>query len=223
MFVAVAIFAAAVLPEACAPRQANTTQSSAKVEDSKEARAHTVKKLVRGNPKDLVIQQQDLPGQFVLGGGEAKGTAEYSQVFVNPEAYLARGQGGAGLLGVITNLTLLNEPSAAVAQFTAQGGLDAESVLKNIRNATPGAVPQGVTSHDVQVAGADRVLCFRVHYILQGAPVYEYRYRVLVGNAVGNLIISALGTKAGTEPASLKQQAEDIAERQVARLEAGRG
>lgn len=96
-------------------------------------------------------------------------------------------------------------------------------MLKNIRNATPGAVSQSVTPYDVQVAGADRVLAFRVHYILQGAPVYEYRYRILVGNAVSNLIISALGSEAGTEPTNLKQQSEAIAERQVARLEAGRG
>ncbi len=73
------------------------------------------------------------------------------------------------------------------------------------------------------VASADRVLAFRAHYRLQGAPVYEYRYRVLVGKAVSNLIISALGSDAGTEPNSLKQQSDAIAERQVVRLEANRG
>lgn len=72
-------------------------------------------------------------------------------------------------------------------------------------------------------ASADRVLAFRVHCILQGAPVYEYRYHALVGNAVSNLIISALASEAGTEPTSLKQQSDAIVERQVARLEASRG
>lgn len=214
------------MPGACAqkaPKVLQETQSSASSEAVKENGAQPAKRLVRGDPKDLVIQQQDLPGQFVLGGGEAKGAGEYSRVFVNPQAYLSRGQGNVGLLGVIANLSLLDEPGAAVAQFAAQGGLDAESVLENIRNATPGAVSQSVTPYDAQVAGADRVLAFRVHCILQGAPVYEYRYRVLVGNAVSNLIISALASEAGTEPTSLKQQSDAIVERQVARLEASRG
>ena len=69
--------------------------------------------------------------------------------------------------------------------------------------------------------GADRVSAFRVHYILQGVPMYEYRYRLAAANAVANLVISARDVQ-GMEPVTLHARGQAITEKQVARLNSAR-
>lgn len=176
--------------------------------------------LVRGDPDSLIVQRHELPTELVMAGGESKGPNEVSQVYFNPQAFLAADGAEPELLGVIANLTLFDDARAADDGFEAQGGLDTGSVLQHIRAATPGAVPRSVEPYRATVSGTDRLLSFRVHYELQGMGVYEYRYRVRVANAIGNLIMSARATAQGEEPAGLEQQARTIVERQVARLNA---
>lgn len=178
---------------------------------------------VRGDLKSLVVSADDLPGEFPIARGEAKGTDEFAQIYFNPRSFQSTDKARAGLLGVIVNLTLLDDGQAARAKYVAQGGLDADSVLEDIPTSTPGADPRGVTPYTMTLPGADRVLAFRVHYVLQGIEVYERRIRLIVGNALVNLIVSARATDAGGEPADLEQLARTIVERQVARLTAARG
>ena len=145
---------------------------------------------MKGDPKSLVVQLDELPGEFTMVAGESKGAGEFAQVYFNPQAFLATIDASAGLLGVIVNLMLLDDLQAARARFVAQGGLDSNSVLQDVRSSTPGAVPKEVAPYSVTVPGTDRVLAFRVHYVLQETEVYEYRFRIIVGNALVNLIIS---------------------------------
>gem|GEM_PF-3123197 len=179
-------------------------------------------RLVRGDPKALVIQREELPTNFTMAGGEPKGAGEYSQVYFNPHALVDESGTDTGLLGVIANLAILHAPAAATETFTDQGGLDVESVISDIRVATPGAQPLAAEPCSPTIDGTDKVLAFRVHYILNGAHVFEYRFRFRVGNAVGNLIVSALATAEGEEPATLIDRAQSIAERQVSRLNSSR-
>lgn len=178
---------------------------------------------VKGDPKSLVVQRDELPGEFALVGGESKGAGEFAQLYFNPQALVASDDTNEGLLGVIVNLTLLDDLQAARARFVAQGGLDTSSVLQDVRSSTPGAVPREVTPYPMTVSGTDRVIAFQVHYVLQGTEVYEYRVRIIVGNALVNLIISARATTDGVQPATLERHARAIVDRQVARLTAARG
>ncbi len=224
--VAAAIFVAVVLTDA--RKVPSETMSSTESTVSGHAAAGNLgqerpARRVQGDPKSLVVQRDDLPGEFAMVGGESKGTGEFAQIYFNPQAYLATNDASTGLLGVIVSLTLLDDLQAARARFVAQGGLDTNSVLQAVRSSAPGAVPRGVAPYSVTVPGTDRVLAFRVHYVLQETEVYEYRVRIIVANALVNLIISARATADGAQPANLEQQARTIVDRQVARLTAARG
>ncbi len=173
---------------------------------------------VRGDPRLLVVQNEDLPSQLAVGGGEYQGSNEFSQVYFNPQAYLSGTTPNAGIMGVIVNLSLLDDTVAANTSFTARGGLDPAAVMNDIRAAAPSALPRAVEPHAVTAADADRILAFRVRYSLQGTDVCEYRYRMRVGNAVCNLIISARATADGAEPADFERRARAILDRQIARL-----
>ncbi|MHC4695583.1 MAG: hypothetical protein ACYTFA_02445 [Planctomycetota bacterium] len=175
--------------------------------------------LIKADPKALVIQAGDLPTDFPMTGGEAKSTNEYSHVYFNPAALTENAGADAELLGVIVNIARLGSHEEAAAKFEGQGGFDNAAVLEDIRRATPGAIPKSAERIETRLDGADRVLTFRVHYVLQNEPVYEYRYRVLVANAVANLIISARGGDGtGGEPGNLEQRARALTEKQVSRL-----
>ena len=156
-------------------------------------------------------------------GGEPKGANEFAQIYFNPEALLATGGADQGLLGVIANLTLLADGKSAQARFTEQGGLEPSTVLEDIRSAMPGVIPHRAEPYVVSLPDTDRALAFHVHYVLQGTDVYEYRFRIIVGNAIANLIISARALGDGSESASLEKHARLIVERQVARLIAACG
>jgi hypothetical protein len=182
-----------------------------------------VVRLVRGDPKMLVVQNEDLPAGLGMAGGEHAGANRYSQIYFNPRALLSTGEDEPGLLGVIVNVALLDSAAAANREFSGQGGLDPTSVTEAITEATPDAIPLEVEAYAALVAGVDELLAFRVSYLLQETHIYEYRYRLLVANAVANLIISAPSTPDGLEPDSLRESALAIVKRQVARLNGARG
>ena len=180
-------------------------------------------RLVKGDLKSLVIQRDELPGEFSIVGGEPKGANEFAQIYFNPEALLGTGGADQGLLGVIANLTLLADGKSAQARFTEQGGLEPSTVLEDIRSAMPGVIPHRAEPYVVSLPDTDRALAFHVHYVLQGTDVYEYRFRIVVGNAIVNLIISARALGDGSPHASLEEHARLVVDRQVARLVAAVG
>ena len=178
---------------------------------------------VKGDLKSLVVQSGELPGEFAIAGGEPKGAREFAQVYFNPQAFQATDPASAGVLGVIVNLILLDNLKAAQTKFDAQGGLDSASVQQDVRTSTPGAVPRNAAPYSMSVPGTDRVLAFHVYYVLQGTDVHEYRIRMIVGNALVNLVISARASADGGQPTKFEQHVRSIVERQVARLNAARG
>jgi len=174
--------------------------------------------LVRGDPKSLVIPEEDLPTSFSLSGGERQSPNEYSHVYFNPEAIDAPGDLSGDLLGVIVNLAALQDANTAERRFQAQGGLAPESIEADIRASDPEAVPHEVSQLAVALPGTDDVRAFRVHYTLKGKSIFEYRYRIRTRNAVVNLIISARATEAGNEPPTLESRAAAIVKAQAKRL-----
>ncbi len=216
------LLAAAIAGSGGACRKSSEDQTAGNPGAAATRVTEVSQRLIRGDPGTLVIQREELPTDFAIAGGEPKGASEYSQVYFNPQALMDESGAETGLLGVIANLTVLDAPAAASQRFTDQGGLEIESVIKDIQVATPGAEPLGAEPYSTTIGGADKVLAFRVHYILDDAHVFEYRFRFRVANAVGNLIISALATAEGKEPATLSSRARSIAERQVAKLNSAR-
>jgi len=177
--------------------------------------------LVKGDPKDLVIQLEALPPGFEMLLDESQSPNEYSVVYFHPGALVSGGHSGANLL--VVNLGIYEDATAAGEQFTAQGSLDRDSIMEDIREASEGATPIAVQSCTVQVEGSDQVLAFGVEYAIGSTHLFEYRYRFIVGNALANMVITALASEAGEEPSAFPDQAQALVEEQAARLNNARG
>jgi hypothetical protein len=172
--------------------------------------------LVKGDPKEIVIQLEALPSGFEILGEESQSPNEYSVVYFNPEALVSGSHSGANLL--VVNLGIYEDATAAGEQFTAQGGLDRDSIMEDIREASEEATPIAVQPYTVQVEGSDQVIAFGVEYAIGSAHLFEYRYRFIVGNALANMVITALASEAGEEPSAFPDQALALVEEQTARL-----
>jgi len=173
---------------------------------------------IQGNPRDLVLQPEDLPGRFAISKGDHGQVGEYSHVYFNPQALTDPSAAGQEILGVIVNLTLLQDSLAAHQRFTDQGGLDVNSVTSSIQAQQPQATPLQVQEYSIELPGTSRVLGFRLHYVAEGAHVYEYRCRFVLGNALCNLIISSGADQKEQEPEQFAQTARAIIDRQMMRL-----
>lgn len=177
-----------------------------------------VASLIEGDPKEFVIQLEALPPGFQMVGEESQSPNEYSVVYFHPEALVSGSDSGTNLLGVVVNLGIYEDATAAGEQFTAQGSLDRDSIIEDIREASEGATPIAVQPYTVQVEGSDQVLAFSVEYAIGPTHLFEYRYRFIVGNALANMVITALASEAGEEPAAFPDQALALVEEQAARL-----
>ena len=63
---------------------------------------------------------------------------------------------------MIVNLRVCEDAIAAGKRFRDQGGLDRESIIRDIREASEIATPIDVQQHAVQLEGTDEVIAFRV-------------------------------------------------------------
>ena len=176
----------------------------------------TASLLVKGDPKELVIQLEALPPDFQMVGEESQSPNEYSVVYFHPGALVSGGHSGANLL--VVNLGIYGDATAAGEQFTAQGSLGRDSIMEDIREASEGATPIAVQPYTVQVEGSDKILAFSVEYAIGPIHLFEYRYRFIVGNALANMVITTLASEVGEEPSAFSDQALALVEEQAARL-----
>jgi hypothetical protein len=181
-----------------------------------------VPQLVKGDPKDLVIRLEALPSGFQMVGEESESSNEYSVVYFNPEALVSGSNSVTNLLGVVVNLGIYEDATAAGEQFMVQGSLDRDSIMEDIREASEGVKPIAVQPYTVQVEKSDQVLAFSVEYTIGSTHLFEYRYRFIVGNALANVVITALASETGEEPSAFPEQAHALAEQQAARLNSAR-
>lgn len=177
-----------------------------------------VPQLVKGDPKSLAVQLEALPPGFQVVGEESQSSNEYSVVYFHPEALVSGSDSGTNLLAVVVNLGIYEDAAEAGEQFKAQGSLDRDSITEDIREASEGAEPIAVEPYTVQVEGSDQVLAFGVEYAIGSTHLFEYRYRFIVGNALANMVITALASEAGEEPSTFPDQARTLAQEQSARL-----
>jgi len=174
--------------------------------------------VVKGDPKDLVVQLEALPSGFQMIGNESQSRNEYSVVYFNLDVLVSGSDSATNLLAVVVNLGVYEDSTAAGEQFTAQGSLDRDSIVKDIKEASEEAEPISVQPCSAEVEGSDRILVFSVEYAIGSTHLFEYRYRFIVGNALANMVITALASEAGEEPSAFPDQARALAEEQAARL-----
>ncbi len=170
---------------------------------------------VTGQAENLILLLADLPGGFQLAGEDRPGGNEYSVIYLRPEA-LAQSS-PAGLIGVIVNLSIHADVETAREEFAAQG-MDADSIKQDVQETSGSAGGVEVQPHTASVAGADEAVAFQVRYAIGPTRLLEYRYRMRVGNAIVNLIVTAPAPATGDEPASFREQAQALAEQQVKRI-----
>jgi len=173
---------------------------------------------IRGDPQDLVIQLEDLPAGFQQITGEYDGPNSYTTVYFSPESFVAEPHSEAGLLAVVTNLGIYENVAAAQEQFAAQEGLDRESIASSMLGTSGEATLIDVQPYDIQLEGTDDVRVLRVHYEIGSTALIDYRYGLIVGNAVANLFVTARALGDGGDSPTLRDQARAIVEQQVARL-----
>lgn len=174
-----------------------------------------------GDPKDLVVQLEDLPAGFQQITGEYDGPNSYTVVYFSPESFVAELPSEAGLLAVVADLGIYDDAVAAREQFETQQGLDRESIANRL-GASGDAILIDVQPYAVQLQGTDEVTAVRVHYEIGSTAVIDYRYGFIVGNAVANLFVTVRATEDGEGSPTFRDQAQAIAERQVTRLNEAR-
>jgi hypothetical protein len=141
---------------------------------------------------------------------------------ISPQALTSQNSSEDTLLGVIANVGVYKDARTAGDQFKAQGGFDRESIVADITKASPNVTQIDVQSEAVQIKGTDQAIAFRVRYAIGPTRLLDYRYRLIVGNAVANVIVTAQTSATPGDPSAFRDQAQAIVERQVARLTGAR-
>jgi hypothetical protein len=164
----------------------------------------------------LVLERADLPAGFQLAGEEGDAD-EATVVYVRVAALEQEVTASPNLLGVIADVEVYPHPAAAQAAYTANDPT-LDSIARDVQENAGETALLDVQPYAVTVSGTDTVVAYRVEYLIGLVPVVEYRYRWHMGNVVAGVIITARIAKVGEEPTGLQEQAQAIAERQVARI-----
>lgn len=178
--------------------------------------------LVRAAPREVVLQREDLPGGFNLGGQQAPQPDEWSVLYIRPDAVKAQYNSFANLVSVITSVRILAEGFPALQAYREQEKLlpgDIESLLGQATGK-----PEDVTVEKIalEMPLADHATGYRVAYRIGNVRLREYRFVLLSGNAVASLMLTALAEPDGSEPIRLRELAEAIAIKQAERLRQAR-
>jgi len=177
---------------------------------------------VKGDPQDIVLPLEALPAGFQKATGEYEGSNEYNVVYFRPEALTCKEGCGTNLMAIIVNLGIYQDAGAAREKGQAQGNLDRDSIMNSIREAYEEASPIDVQPYIVQLKDTDYVIAFHVEYTISSIVVTEYRYRIIINNALANVIVSARAARAGEDQSAFGELARTIVENQVARINRAR-
>jgi hypothetical protein len=170
----------------------------------------------------LIVQITDLPQGFQNAAQEAQSSSEYSVVYLRPEAVTASVASGASPLGVIANVHILGDDGAAVEQLRTQGTMDSASIEADIKSTSPNVKDVEVRPADVQLAGTDDVVAVSAYYTIEPTHLLDYRYRIRVGNALVNLIVTAQIAETNADVPEFRELAHQIAQKQAERLNQAR-
>lgn len=172
-------------------------------------------KLVKGDPKALVLQRGDLPAGFAEPIGEYRGANVYNVAYLRLQALTGSDPSRTNLVAAVTSVGIYESPEAARQQFEAQGGLDRDAVEKELKASTSTATDIIVDVNDVALEGTDRVVSFRIAYTAGETRVVGYRYSFIVSNTVATVSIISRVISYAQEPPDLRSVTREITLRQV--------
>ena len=178
--------------------------------------------LIRLSPRELVLQREDLPGGFNLGGQQSERPDEWSVLYIRPDAVHAQYNSLANLVSAITSVRVLTDEFQALQAYRAQEKLMPADIASALGQATGKPEDVAVEKITLVVPLADRATGYRVAYRIGNVRLHEYRFVLLSGNSVASLMFTALAEPDGSEPARLRELAEAIAAKQAERLMSAR-
>jgi hypothetical protein len=178
--------------------------------------------LITAAPQTLVLERGDLPAGFRVAGADAPDANRYSIVYLRPATLLSSPTSGYSLLGVIADVQIFPERAEATQEYEKHNAISVASIIEDIKRTT--GTPTGVEVQfiNVEVAGVDAHSVIRVQYSISSVSLIEHRYRMLVGNAVVTVIVTARATQVGVDPPNFAAQAKSIVERQIGRINSSR-
>jgi hypothetical protein len=173
---------------------------------------------VRGDPKFLVVQPDDLPAGLELVGGQYDAPNDYTVVYFDAAALVAENPLRMTVLGVVANVVILPDAERAAEALASMGELDEDAIAAGIAGTSGEVSVYSVRAYADRIEGADAVEAVRVHYAIGGVDVVAHHYRMVVDNALAGLVITSRAGSAGSDPPGFRDRAREIAARQVARL-----
>jgi hypothetical protein len=173
---------------------------------------------VRGDPKALVVQPDDLPADLELVGGQYDAPNDYTVVYFDSAALVAENPLRMTVVGVVANVVVLTDAGHALEALAAMGELDEDAIGAGIAATSDEVSVYSVRAYSDQIEGADVVEALRVYYAIGGVNVVAYHYRMVVDNALAGLVITSRAGSSGSDPPGFRERAHAIGARQVARL-----
>jgi hypothetical protein len=178
----------------------------------------TILGLIRASPRELVLQREDLPGGFNLGGQQSELPDEWSVLYMRPDAVHAKYNSLANLVSAIASVRVLTDQFQALQAYREQEKLIPTDIASALGQATGKPEDVAVERITLVVPMADRATGYRVAYRIGNVRLHEYRFVLLSGNGVARLMFTALAEPDGSEPARLRELVEAIAVKQAERL-----
>ena len=163
-------------------------------------------------PATIALTRADLPAGFQLAAEKSTGF-EYTALYLRPSALDPNAAGGNTLLSVLTIVGVYTTTAAAEKVYGQTSADPARQAIENTALAGGRATDIVTESFAGAVQGANAAEAYRVTYRLMGQPIFEYGHRFRLGNALGYVVVAAMGNP--DEPQRLRADTRDLVQRQI--------
>lgn len=167
----------------------------------------------------VLLRPSYVPSDLQMASMKAPASGPYYVRFTHPQRTANRGGVAGSLVSVASDIVFLANREEAGENYEAQGGLNIDELGAVILDTEEGASDVVVETVPSAIPGVQRQHAFHLTYTRKGAPVHEYRYRVLVGPAVANITVTAAALVDGREPELLAISAPELVATQIQRIE----
>lgn len=172
---------------------------------------------VEAQPADLALTRADLPAGFQKAGERSEGT-EYAAVYLRPTALEPEASGGNSLLSVLTTVAVYTTTLDAETAYRDTSNEVTEQAIAELQERVGEVSDVAIQSVGGAPQGTDASEAYRVTYRLMEQNIFEYGYRLRMGNVLAYVVVTALGNPG--EPDHLLGDARDLVQRQIDRIAA---
>lgn len=170
---------------------------------------------VQAVPADITLTRADLPAGFQMAGEQHKGV-EYAAFYLRPAALDQGASGGNSLLSVLTTVAVYTTTLEAQSAYRQTSNELTEQAIGDIQERVGEVSDIVIQSVGGAPEGTDASEVYRVSYRLMDQNVFEYGYRLRMGNVLAHVVVTALGNP--DEPGHLHGDARDLVQRQMDRI-----